>query len=101
MYTINLSYYESPEGTRILKKPQVNRYIELCNPFSRISNSFPRNGQLVLSDCNSFPRIRQSNSREFIVSFEGTNSNPREPVVHFEGTNCTNRYNDLLMAVFF
>ena len=43
------------------------------NPFSRISNSFhrirqsvlsncnllPPIGQLVISDCNSFPRIRQ------------------------------------------
>ena len=32
--------YESPEGTWefFFKKPYVNRYIELCNPFSRISN---------------------------------------------------------------
>ena len=40
------------------KKPEVNRYNELCNPFSRISNSFPRIGQLVLSNWNSFFRIR-------------------------------------------
>ena len=41
-----------------LKKiAKVNRYIQLCNPFSRILNS---NNQLILSDCNSFPRIRQS-----------------------------------------
>ena len=33
---------------------KVNCYIELCKLFSRISNSFPRNG-------NSFPRIRQMN----------------------------------------
>ena len=34
--------YESPEGTwGFSKKPLVNRYIELCNPFSRISNLFP------------------------------------------------------------
>ena len=54
--------YESPDGTKSGEK----RYIELCNPFSRISysfprisNSFPRIGQLVLSDCNSFFRIGQ------------------------------------------
>ena len=61
------------------KKSEVNRYNELCNPFSRISNScprinnsFPRIGQLVPSDCNSFPRIRQ-----LVFS----NCNPRERVV--------------------
>ena len=58
--------YESPEGTC------VNRFIESYNPLSRISNSFPRIGQLVLSDCNSFPRIRQSNSWERISHLDIT-----------------------------
>ena len=63
---IKSNYYFIYSTTKALKghgdfqkKPLVNRYIELCNPFSRISNSFPRIGHLVLSDCNSFPRIRQ------------------------------------------
>ena len=87
------------------KKPQVKRYIELCNPFSRISNSFPRIcysfpriGQLVLSDCNLFPRIRQSvlsNCNSFprigqsvlsdCNSFPRIRqSNPREWIVQFD-----------------
>ena len=56
---------ESPERTwRFSKKLSVNRYIELCNPFSRFGNSFPRIGnpfpriiQFLLSDCKLFPRI--------------------------------------------
>ena len=33
---INREKYESPEGTwGFLKKTYINRYIELCNPFSR------------------------------------------------------------------
>ena len=42
-------------------------FSRISNSFPRIRqlvlsnrNSFPRIGQLVLSDCNSFPRIRQS-----------------------------------------
>ena len=76
------------------KKPEVNRYIELCipisrisNSFLRISNSFPRIGQLVLSDCNTFPRIRQSVPSNWVIQFEGTNCNSRERVVQFEGRN--------------
>ena len=37
----------------------------MCNPFTRINNpflqifySFPRIGQFILSDCNSFPRLK-------------------------------------------
>ena len=50
-----------------IKKTQLNRYIELCNPFSRIinsfpwiDNSFPRIRQSILSGCNFFHRFRQS-----------------------------------------
>ena len=42
------------------KKPLVNRYIELCNPLSRISNSFPRIGNSFPRIGNSFPRIGNS-----------------------------------------
>ena len=43
-----------------LKNQKVNLNIELCNPFSRISNSFPWIRQSVFLNCNSFPRIWQS-----------------------------------------
>ena len=49
-----------------IKNLQDDRYIELCSPFSRISNSFPRIDnsfprirQSALSDCKQFPRFRQ------------------------------------------
>ena len=96
------------------KKPKVNCYIELCNPFSWISslfpwisNSFPRIRQLVLSDCNSFTQTGQLNSRELIaligqlnlrewsVLIEGMYCNRRERVVQFKRT--TNLGNELLI----
>ena len=88
------------------------RYIELCNPFSRISNSFPRIsnsfprisnsfpriGQLVLLDCNSFPRIKQSvlsNCNSFpriaIRSLELHISNSRERIAIRELSNSRER----------
>ena len=96
------------------KKPYVNRYIELCNPFSRfsnsfprISNSFPRIGQLILSDCNSFPRIRQSvlsicNSFPRIgqLVLSDCNSFPRIRQCVIRGNELLIRYNYLLMAFF-
>ena len=51
------------KGHGDLKKKAIskscNPFSRINNSFSRISNSFPRIGQLVLSDCNSIPRIRQ------------------------------------------
>ena len=53
-----------------LQIAKVNRYIGLCNPFSRIENpflriinSFPRNRQLFLSDCNAFDRFQHPTVR--------------------------------------
>ena len=56
--------YESTKGTcRLSKKiAEVNSYIELCNPFSWIINSFPQMGHFLLSDCNLFPRFKQFRS---------------------------------------
>ena len=97
--------YESPEGTwRFSIKPLVNRYMELCNPFPRIIDSFPQIGnryfkldnpflrfrQFVLSNCNSISRIRQSSrslglqllkSRERIAIRENGLSNSNERIL--------------------
>ena len=95
-----LRKYESPE----VRKPWGDMRIfnkshkELCNPFSRISNSFPRIGQLVLSDCNSFPRIRQYVFSNCNPLLELDNSFSRIAIrslelmnVKIEGTNCNPR----------
>ena len=87
----------------------VSRYIELCNPFSRISysfprisNSFPRTGEIVLSDCNSIPRIRQfvlSNCNSFprirqsVLSICKSFPRIRGNEFQFEGTDCLIREN--------
>ena len=62
----------------------------MSNSFPRISNAFPRIGQVVLSDCNSFPRITDcpirknelSNSRERIAIRENELSNSRERITN-------------------
>ena len=66
-------------------------FIELCNPFSRIENSysriiysFPRISQFVLQDSNTFPRFSQSGwilkSRERIAVRENELPNSKEQI---------------------
>ena len=55
-----LSDTQTMTGRDFQKIAEVNRYIELCNPFPRINNSFPQNGEIVLSDCKPFHRYGQS-----------------------------------------
>ena len=50
------------------KEPEANRYIELCNPFSWISNSFPRLRQLGLADCVPSNLTIRSPGLQFVPS---------------------------------
>ena len=65
--------------------------MELCNPFSLISNSFPRIG-------NSIPRIKQIRSLGLqCVPSNKTNPLPRNQgdELRLEKTDCLNRVNKL------
>ena len=92
--TSNINY-ESTEGTWRFRKKIVNPFSWISNSFPRIGNSSPRiRRQFVLSNCNSIPRFQQSvisNCNSSILTFN--NSRERiaireERIVYFEGTNC-------------
>ena len=78
-----------PYDTKVLKghgnfqkKPLVNRYIELCNPFSRISNSFPRIRQLSLPS-------------NYTIRSLGLHFVPSNWTIRSLGLKCVIRGNDL------
>ena len=70
------------------KMAKVNSYIELCNLFSQISNSFtliaktfPKIRQSVLFNSKSIPRFQQ-------LQIERTDCQIRRNEMHSERTNC-------------
>ena len=75
----------------------------MCSLFSRISNSFTQisnlfpPGQSVLSDCNSFPRIRQSVLSNCNSFPQITHCPIRGNELQSERTSCPIRGNELLI----
>ena len=80
-------------------KAKANRYIELCNPFSRIGNLCSQISIVLknstIRSLGLRVRERICNPRERIIEVEGTNYLSVRTGSQSEKTDCTIRYNDL------